>query len=112
MARVCIGCRARDRLVEHKLGHRGTVFTYTVDHLVASLELPVPMAVIDLDGGGRLYLQVTDATPDEVRIGAPMELCFRRLHEGGGNYNYFWKAKPARFADEPERGGARGACVA
>ncbi len=100
MTRVCIGCRARDRLVEQKLGHRGTVFTYTVDHLFPTIELPLPMAVIDLDGGGRLYLQVADAAPEEVTIGAAMELCFRRLHEGGGNYNYFWKAKPARFGGE------------
>lgn len=97
MARVCIGCRARDRLVEHKLGHRGRVFTFTIDHLFATVELPMAMAVVDLDGGGRLYLQVADADASEVTIGAPMELCFRRLHEGGGNYNYFWKAKPARF---------------
>ena len=98
MARVCIGCRARDRLVEHKLGRRGTVFTYTIDHLFPTVELPLPMAVIDLEHGGRLYLQVADASPEEVTIGAPMELCFRRLHEGGGNYNYFWKAKPLRYA--------------
>ena len=55
------------------------------------------MAVIDLEGGGRLYLQVADADPDDVKIDAPVELCFRRIHEGGGNYNYFWKAKPARY---------------
>lgn len=97
IARVCIGCGARDRMAEYKLAHRGQVFTFTVDHLFPSIELPLPMAVVDLNGGGRVYLQVTDADPEEVRIGAPVELCFRRLHEGGGNYNYFWKAKPARF---------------
>jgi len=98
MARVCIGCGARDRMADHKLEHRGRIFTFTVDHLFPTVELPLPMAVIDLDGGGRVYLQVTDASPDEVRIGQGVELCFRRLHEGGGNVNYFWKAKPARYA--------------
>jgi len=25
----------------------------------------------------------------------PLELTFRRIHEGGGFNNYFWKARPA-----------------
>jgi 3-hydroxy-3-methylglutaryl CoA synthase len=96
MARVCIGCRTRDRMAEHKLAHQGNVFTYTIDHLSPNIELPLPMAVIDVEGGGRLYVQVTDAAPDELRVGVPVELCFRRLNDGGGNHNYFWKAKPTR----------------
>ena len=93
-ARICIGCQARDRMQEHKLGKRGTVFTFTLDNLAPVPEHPMPMAVIDLEGGGRLYLQVTDAAEGEVRVGAPVELTFRRLHEAGGNRNYFWKARP------------------
>jgi uncharacterized OB-fold protein len=52
------------------------------------------MVVVDLDGGGRLYVQMTDCTPDDVKIGAAVELTYRRLHAGGENYNYFWKARP------------------
>src|SRR5439155_11793266 len=48
-ARVCIGCRAQERLVDHKLGKRGTVFTFTIDNLAPVPEHPMPMAVIDLD---------------------------------------------------------------
>lgn len=96
LARVCIRCKAREQLDDVKLQRRGTVFTYTVDHLIASVEHPLPMAVIDLDGGGRVYLQVTDFLDEEVQVGAPMVLTYRRLHEGGGNYNYFWKARPPR----------------
>jgi hydroxymethylglutaryl-CoA synthase len=94
-ARVCLGCRAQDRMADHKLAKRGTVFTFTIDHLAQVPEHPLPMAVIDLEGGGRVYLQVTDAADGEVRVGAPVGLTFRRLHEGGGNRNYFWKARPA-----------------
>ena len=94
-ARVCIGCQARDRMSEQKLARRGTVFTFTVDHLAPVPELPIAMAVIDLDGGGRVYLQCTDAADGEVEVGTPVTLTFRRLHEGGGNRNYFWKARPA-----------------
>src|SRR5207247_233697 len=79
-ARVCIGCQARDRMQDHKLRKRGSVFTFTIDNLAPVPEHPMPMAVIDLDGGGRVYLQVTDAAEGEVKVGAPVELTFRRLH--------------------------------
>ncbi|HZP41062.1 MAG TPA: OB-fold domain-containing protein [Candidatus Binatia bacterium] len=95
-ARVCLGCRAQDRMAERKLAKRGTVFTFTIDNLAPSLEHPMPMAVVDLDGGGRLYLQVTDAADGEVKVGTPVELTFRLLHvSADGNRNYFWKARPA-----------------
>ena len=93
-ARVCLGCRSQDRMVDHKLAKRGTVFTFTIDNLAPVPEHPLPMAVVDLDGGGRLYLQVTDAADGDVKVGAPVELTFRRLHEVGGNRYYFWKARP------------------
>jgi hydroxymethylglutaryl-CoA synthase len=96
IARVCIKCKARDCLTDQKLQKTGTVFTFTVDHLIANIEHPLPMAVVDLDGGGRLYLQVTDFQDSEVTVGLPVALTFRRLHEGGGNHNYFWKARPLR----------------
>ncbi len=96
MARVCLKCRTQERLDDVRIARRGTVFTFTVDHLIANLEHPLPMAVIDTDGGGRLYLQVADAT--EVKIGEPVVLTYRRLHEGGGNRNYYWKARPIREA--------------
>jgi len=97
MARVCIRCRAQERLDDARIARRGTVFTFTVDHLIANLEHPLPMAVVDADGGGRLYLQVADA--DDIQIGAPVTLTYRRMHEGGGNRNYYWKARPVRERD-------------
>lgn len=96
IARVCLQCKGRDCLADHKLRKTGTIFTLTVDHLIANVEHPLPMAVVDVDGGGRLYLQVTDFKEDEVTIGTPVQLTFRRLHEGGGNHNYYWKARPLR----------------
>jgi len=98
MARVCLGCKTREQLVDHKLGRRGTVFTYTIDNLAPVAEHPMPMLVIDLDGGGRIYLQGTDTADGEIGVGTPVVLTFRRLHESGGNRNYYWKARPARSA--------------
>ena len=94
MARVCLQCKGREGLEPVKLKKKGMIFTYTVDHLAANLDHPMGMVVVDLEGGGRLYLQMTDCTPEDVKIGAPVELTYRRLHAGGENYNYFWKARP------------------
>lgn len=94
MARVCLQCKTRDGLEPVKLKKKGVIFTYTVDHLAANLDHPMGMVVVDLDGGGRMYVQMTDCTPDEVKIGAAVELTYRRLHSGGENYNYYWKARP------------------
>lgn len=99
LARVCIQCKGRE-LVDQRLARRGHVFTFTVDHLIANFAHPLVMAVIDLDEGGRLYLQVTDVGVEAIKVGTRVALSFRRLHHGGGNYNYFWKARPARVTGD------------
>lgn len=93
--RVCIECGHRDGLAEHKLGRRGTLFTFTNDYLHDSPDAPTTHAVIELDGGGRVYLQMTDVDADQVEVDMPVELTFRKYHEGSGLQNYFWKARPA-----------------
>jgi len=97
--RVCRQCGSRDRLQEISLSRRGTIYTYTLDHLYAGdyLDTPVPRAVIDLEGGGRVFLEVTDCHPSEVTWGMPVEITFRCLHEWGGYHNYYWRARPLRI---------------
>jgi 3-hydroxy-3-methylglutaryl CoA synthase/uncharacterized OB-fold protein len=92
--RICIECGCRDGLEETKLARQGSVFTFTNDHVGEGPLGPVSHAVVDLDGGGRIYLQLTDCDPDEVRVDLPVELTFRKYHEGLGLKNYFWKARP------------------
>ena len=47
------------------------------------------MAVVELDGGGRFYGQVVPSA--RVAIGDRVRLVPRRLHDGGGAAQYFWK---------------------
>ncbi len=93
--RACIECGHREGLRDVKLARRGRLFTFTNDYLFESPDTPVAHAVVDLDGGGRIYLQMTDCDPEQVAIDMPVELTFRKLHEGFGMHNYFWKARPA-----------------
>jgi hydroxymethylglutaryl-CoA synthase len=93
--RVCIECSDRAGLEPVKLRRTGKVFTFVNDHVNESPESPVTTAVVDLDGGGRMLVEMTDCSPDKVEIDMPVELTFRKLHEGFGIKNYFWKARPS-----------------
>ena len=72
------------------------VVTYTVDRLVYSVSPPVVFAIVDFEGGGRLPVELTDVEPDEVEVGMPVEMTFRKLYSADGIQNYFWKARPVR----------------
>ena len=92
--RICVECGHRDGLEEVKLTRTGKLFTFTHDYLTETPDPPTTHAVIDLDGGGRVFVQMTDCESDRVAIGMSLELTFRKYHEGFGIKNYFWKARP------------------
>ena len=94
--RICIECGYSKGLEEVKLPRVGKLFTFTHDYLTETPDPPTTHAVIDLDGGGRVYVQLTDCEPERVEIGMPLELTFRKYHEGYGLKNYFWKGRPVR----------------
>jgi len=100
MLRACYICRADDQMERVKLGLRGTIFTFTLDHLVGGtyLDTPVPRCVVDLDGGGRVLLNMTeiDKPEEDVKIGMKVELTFRKEHQGADFINYYWKCRPER----------------
>jgi 3-hydroxy-3-methylglutaryl CoA synthase/uncharacterized OB-fold protein len=92
-ARVCRGCGATDRMTAEPVAEMGgTVSTYTVDRLAYSPSPPVVQAVIDVDDGGRCTLEIADAEPDRLTVGARVDFTFRRLFTAGGIHDYFWKA--------------------
>ncbi len=96
IARVCISCKNHDSLQEIALERTGSVFTFTRDHLYGAADSPTIMSVIDVEQGGRLYLQMTDVDPEDVRIGDPVVLTLRRRKEGPSMHHYYWKCRPAR----------------
>jgi hydroxymethylglutaryl-CoA synthase len=77
------------------------VRTFTVDRLAFTPNPPMVVAVIDVDGGGRIECEVTDiAGPGQVAVGDRLELTFRRLYTVAGVHNYFWKSRPVRTGGE------------
>ncbi len=73
-----------------------SVVTFTIDSLAYSPSPPTIFAVCDFDGGGRLPVELTDVTSEQVSIGMPVEMTFRRINTADGIANYFWKARPAQ----------------
>lgn len=96
LARVCISCQNHDSLQEVPLEHSGHVFTFTRDHLYVAPDSPTIMSVVDLNQGGRLYLQMTDVDPEDVHVNDDVVLTLRRRKEGPTMHHYYWKCRPVR----------------
>ncbi len=109
ISRTCVNCRAYDDAAEVKIVSTGKIFTYTHDYLMAHGTMPgdglTPWtrAVLDMDDGCRLFLEVVDAESDEIKIGAPVERTFRRLHQKGGYCFYGWRARPLKIQLEDKK---------
>ncbi|MEA2624585.1 MAG: hydroxymethylglutaryl-CoA synthase [Candidatus Binatota bacterium] len=100
--RVCFGCYAKDRFAKVRLSDRiGKVLSFTFDEFAGSPDPPLIATVTDVDGA-RLYVQMTDAAAADVRLEMPVELTFRKIHEGGGTPSYYWKCTPVRGAGTTE----------
>ncbi len=75
------------------LPRRGRVITWTRDHVYPGADT-VDMAVVELTDGSRFYGQVTAG--DEIEFDQEVRLVPRRLHDGGGVVQYFWKVASCR----------------
>jgi hydroxymethylglutaryl-CoA synthase len=94
--RVCTKCQSKDHFEDYKLSDkRGHVFTYAIDQLSWGKERPVLVGVVDFEGGGRVMCEICDSNPDEISIGMPVEMCFRKCGQNADIENYCWKARPA-----------------
>jgi uncharacterized protein len=80
---ACPECGALDR------GHlvtagRGTVFSYVVHRHppVPGKELPIVIALIELEEGIRMVGEVVGVADDEIEIGMPLRVDYRRVDDG------------------------------
>ena len=85
----CIECGSRE-LAWTDAQPRGTLYAYTVSRTVGMNypgwkdELPVILAMVDLDDGPRMYAQLTDCPPADLRIGMRLEVHFAAISEAAG----------------------------
>ena len=98
---ICPECRRRGKMKEYKFSGKGKVYSFTVIRTPPTgFELYVPyiMAIVELEEGARVVSQLVDCKPDEVKIGMPVEVCFRKIREENksGLVLYGFKFRPVR----------------
>jgi len=95
--RVCAHCQAKDDFEEISLSSwKGTVTTFSLDQRTMVKDLPCVNLIVDFDKGGRYICTMTDRDPNKVKVGMPVELTFRKFHDGSRLHNYSWMARPLR----------------
>ena len=82
------------------------VKTFTADMLSVSVDPPAIYGMLQFEGGGRLMADFTDCELDDLKVGLPVQMAFKRkgVDQERGFVNYFWKAVP--IAGAIEEGGA------
>jgi 3-hydroxy-3-methylglutaryl CoA synthase/NAD(P)-dependent dehydrogenase (short-subunit alcohol dehydrogenase family)/putative sterol carrier protein len=72
------------------------VKTFTGDLLSVSVDPPAIYGMVQFDVGGRMMADFTDCSLDEIRVGLPVRMEFKRkgVDKERGFTNYFWKAVP------------------
>jgi hydroxymethylglutaryl-CoA synthase len=97
--RVCAYCQNKDDYDEVRISDKkAVIFTFSMDERAVEVDPPRVWTICDLDGGGRFYCQMTDRDTSTVSIDMKVEFTFRKIHDGAGVHNYFWKSRPARVS--------------
>jgi 3-hydroxy-3-methylglutaryl CoA synthase/NAD(P)-dependent dehydrogenase (short-subunit alcohol dehydrogenase family)/putative sterol carrier protein len=84
------------------------VKSFTGDMLAVSMDPPAVYGMVQFEGGGRFMADFTDCALDEVKVGMPVKMEFRRHHidPERGFTGYFWKAVPVVPQEAAEAGAA------
>ena len=95
--RICISCHARDEFETVRLADEpATLFTFSLDYIAGTIDVPLALTVIDFDIGGRAVVMMTDRRVEDVQIGKAVELTLRLSRSGAGIRSYYWKSMPVR----------------
>ena len=102
---VCVNpeCVARHSQDDYEFADiPAKIKTFTGDLLAVSVDPPHKYGMIQFEGGGRFMADFTDCTLEEIKVGLPVRMEFRKRtdDEGRGFVNYFWKAAPVPGALE------------
>jgi uncharacterized OB-fold protein len=94
--RVCGVCNKQDKMEPYRvLGRRAQIAAMGTDAVVDSPAPPAVLATIDIEGGGRVNVELTDGAHTFAAVGDEVEFTFRRTYIARGTPNYFWKARLA-----------------
>jgi len=97
---ICSKCQGR-QFEPFNMRLTGKVLTYTIIRTPAdefSGEAPFAVGIVQMDDGPNLTMQIVDVPFEEIKIGMPLRLEFRRIFADGdaGAIHYGHKAVPLR----------------
>jgi 3-hydroxy-3-methylglutaryl CoA synthase len=75
-----------------------SVLTWSADYLTYAMSPPNHYGMITFEGGGRIFMDITDVEPGDVDSGVGVRMAFRvkEKDDRRGFTRYFWKAVPVR----------------
>ena len=96
--KICPNCGSRE-LENVELSRTGKIYSYTIVHvppIEKEHQAPYIIAIVELDDGCRLTAEIVDCNPEEVKIGMPVEMVFRKIGEESesGIIYYGYKFRP------------------
>jgi 3-hydroxy-3-methylglutaryl CoA synthase len=105
---ICVkpGCGAMRMQEDYEFADvPARIKTFTADWLAVSVDPPHCYGMIQFDGGGRFIADFTDCAMDDLKVGLPMRMVFRKRSQDRehGFVNYFWKATPEQIHQHWER---------
>ena len=103
--RICVNpdCGAVDSQDPYEFADvPAKVKTFTADMLAVSVDPPHIYGMVQFEGGGRFLADFSDAELQDVKVGAPVEMHFRKRYvdKERGFHGYFWKAVPLPMPKE------------
>jgi len=93
---ICSSCKTRE-FEKINLSDQGKIVTFTTIRVAPEQfneQVPYSVAIVELNEGVRITTQVVDCKPEDMAIGKPVKIVFRKIQEEGktGIICYGYKA--------------------
>ncbi len=96
---ICPACKSRE-FENTQIGDKGKVEAFTIIRVPPSQftdQSPYSVAIVNVGDDVKILCQIADCEPEDMRIGMPVKIEFRKIQQEGhgGILNYGYKCVPA-----------------
>jgi len=98
---ICPKCRRKGNIETIQFKGKGKIHSFSIVETPTDdfkTIAPYAVAIIELEEGAKLTSQLVECNLDEIKIGDPVEMVFRKIREDGedGVISYGFKFKPVK----------------
>ena len=98
---ICPECRRNGKIENIQFKGKGKIHSFSIVETPTDdfkTIAPYAVAIIELEEGAKLTSQLVDCNLNEIEIGDPVEMVFRKIREDGedGVISYGFKFKPIK----------------